>query len=461
MRTCTRPPLGAMHDRRAVALEPHRERDVVDHAVADRRVAAGALVAVAAHQGVAARGQGDGHARVADEGRRRDDRGDHEDRRGRQHPLGAARGLDQRQRRDRGGIVLLGPGQGRRRGSRARARRRRRRTAATPRGRARRPAGAPTACRSSPAAPARRARRRAAGRRPPRRRSPATCRRGSRRRRRSTCRSGQSRASSERTAGADAGLLVPRGHDHADRRRGRWARAAGSSGRACRRASRADRRTRPQVAAVAPARRCRSTGRMGRCYREVVGAPTPATTSQGVPDALADRVREALEGCRSTSELYDAFVGALARALGKQALIALYGAVDDRAWLEAQRGYSVVVHSLVLERGIFGRALRLGVTQVATDARRRPGLRRRGRRRHGARRGAVPADGRAWPARRRARRHAAAGLAARRAGGRRSTCWSRASASSRRAAARRAPSTSCRARSCASPRRATPARCWS
>ncbi len=106
---------------------------------------------------------------------------------------------------------------------------------------------------------------------------------------------------------------------------------------------------------------------MGRCYREVVAAHTPATTTQGLPDALAGRVREALQGCRSTSELYDAFVAALARALGPQALIALYGAVDDRAWLEAQRGYSVVVHSLVLERGIFGRALRLGVTQVASD----------------------------------------------------------------------------------------------
>ena len=87
---------------------------------------------------------------------------------------------------------------------------------------------------------------------------------------------------------------------------------------------------------------------MARCYREVVGAPTPAPTSQGAPNALAERVREALDGCRSTSELYDAFVAALARALGQDALIALYGAVDDRAWLEAQRGYSVVVHALVL-----------------------------------------------------------------------------------------------------------------
>jgi diguanylate cyclase (GGDEF)-like protein len=80
-----------------------------------------------------------------------------------------------------------------------------------------------------------------------------------------------------------------------------------------------------------------------------------------------ERVRDALGGCRSPSELFDTFVAALSRSLGPQALVSLYAADDDRAWLEAQRGYQVVVHGLLLDHGVFGRALRTGQTQVVAD----------------------------------------------------------------------------------------------
>ena len=146
-------------------------------------------------------------------------------------------------------------------------------------------------------------------------RSPATCRLGTRRRPRrpagrampGPAASGSRRRRRASSSRAGTTTLTDGRGAGARRRVERPGVAASVEGRQAGRGP----RSRPSRRA----RRCRSAGPMARCYREVVGAPPPATTSQGVPDADSRIVvREALQGCRSPSELFDAFVAALVRA---------------------------------------------------------------------------------------------------------------------------------------------------
>ena len=377
-------------------------------------MAARALVAVAAHERVAAGGQRDRHARAAHERRRCDDGGDHEDRGRGQHPLGPAGGLDQRQRRDRAGVLLLGAGQ---RGGQAR------RGVddvgvgeqqPLARARARRPAAAPTACRPSPAAAAHRGRRRARG--SPAAASRIACHVPSRlsSSTTTTCRSGQSSASSERTAAptpassSRAGTttvtdgvapVAPPG-----RADGRAAERRGPTGGRGPRPRPSRRRGGAEVPVgwpdatvrswphLHPPRRPRAARRPGGSRaRGAGGLPLDERALRRVRRGARPRPRQARADRALRRRRRPGLARGAARLLGRRALAGA-GA------------------------GIFGRALRLGVTQVATDPAADPDYvavptaSRPGRR-------AVPADRGPRPARRRARRHPAAGVAARRAGG--------------------------------------------
>ena len=294
------------------------QRDVVDHAVADRGVAARARRSASRRTSVwppAASATGTRGLRTSAAGAI--DRRHEQDRRRRQHPLG--RGPTSRSaaapRSPRRPPARPGPA--RRPGWPARAGRRRRRTAATRRARARRPAAAPTACRSSPAAARvpRTATQRADRPRP---RLAIACHVPS-----SALvvdhddlQVGPSRrARSERTAAPTPRLLVARGRPRpTPTARGRPRRRVERTGVAARVEGRQQDdgptpRPWPGTSAVPkyPGRWADATVRSWAHRR-------PPRRPGRAPTRLADRVREALAGCRSTSELYDAFVAALARA---------------------------------------------------------------------------------------------------------------------------------------------------
>jgi diguanylate cyclase (GGDEF)-like protein len=76
-------------------------------------------------------------------------------------------------------------------------------------------------------------------------------------------------------------------------------------------------------------------------------------------------------GSELPGKCIDAAVGALYEAIGG-VLPSVFVLEHGRLWLVAQRGYAVVPDGLPIERGVMGRAVRLGVPQNAVDVRSDP-----------------------------------------------------------------------------------------
>jgi diguanylate cyclase (GGDEF)-like protein len=76
-----------------------------------------------------------------------------------------------------------------------------------------------------------------------------------------------------------------------------------------------------------------------------------------------------LEG-EAPAKCIDAAVGALYGAIG--GLTSVFVLEHGRLWLVAQRGYAVVPDGLRVERGVMGRAVRLGTAQLVADVRSDP-----------------------------------------------------------------------------------------
>jgi diguanylate cyclase (GGDEF)-like protein len=79
-------------------------------------------------------------------------------------------------------------------------------------------------------------------------------------------------------------------------------------------------------------------------------------------------VSGAVRGQRTPAELFDAALSAIWDAVGREACgVALFVAGEARLWLEAQVGYNAVVHTIGLDIGVYGRAVRDGVVQAVAD----------------------------------------------------------------------------------------------
>jgi diguanylate cyclase (GGDEF)-like protein len=105
-------------------------------------------------------------------------------------------------------------------------------------------------------------------------------------------------------------------------------------------------------------------------------AATPAGGQVPLDGAiLAAAAKQAAAAAGVDSELpakcIDAAVGALHAAIGGL-LPSVFVLEHGRLWLVAQRGYAVVPDGLRIERGVMGRAVRLGMPQHAVDVRSDP-----------------------------------------------------------------------------------------
>ena len=108
-------------------------------------------------------------------------------------------------------------------------------------------------------------------------------------------------------------------------------------------------------------------------------APTPARVSPPVDASLlavaANRAAAAAAEASEPAQAIDAAVGALHEAIAGL-LPSVFVFEHGRLWLVSQRGYAVVPDGLSVERGIMGRAVRLGRPQLVTGRSRRSRLRR-------------------------------------------------------------------------------------
>ena len=104
-------------------------------------------------------------------------------------------------------------------------------------------------------------------------------------------------------------------------------------------------------------------------------ASTPARVASPLDAALlaaAARQAAAEAGCSSEpAEAIDAAVGKLHDGLAG-ILPSVFVLEHGRLWLVAQRGYAVVPDGIKVERGVMGRAVRLGRAQLAPDVRSDP-----------------------------------------------------------------------------------------
>jgi diguanylate cyclase (GGDEF)-like protein len=104
-------------------------------------------------------------------------------------------------------------------------------------------------------------------------------------------------------------------------------------------------------------------------------ATTPAGGRVPADRALlaagAKHAAAAVEGLSQPAAAIDAAVGALHEAVGG-VLPSVFVLEHGRLWLVAQRGYAVVPDGIRIERGVMGRAVRLGVPQHAPDVRSDP-----------------------------------------------------------------------------------------
>ncbi len=101
-------------------------------------------------------------------------------------------------------------------------------------------------------------------------------------------------------------------------------------------------------------------------------APTPARVSPPLDSALlAVAVNRAASAAAEVSEPAKAIAAAVEALHGAVAglLPAVFVFEHGRLWLVAQRGYAVVPDGLSVERGVMGRAVRLGRPQFAADVR--------------------------------------------------------------------------------------------
>ena len=104
-------------------------------------------------------------------------------------------------------------------------------------------------------------------------------------------------------------------------------------------------------------------------------APTPARISPPVDGGLlavaANQAASAAAEIGEPAKAIDAAVEALHAAVSGL-LPSVFVFEHSRLWLVAQRGYAVVPDGLSVERGVMGRAVRLGRPQLATDVRADP-----------------------------------------------------------------------------------------
>jgi diguanylate cyclase (GGDEF)-like protein len=94
------------------------------------------------------------------------------------------------------------------------------------------------------------------------------------------------------------------------------------------------------------------------------GGPVPLDA--GVLAAAARHAAASADGSLRPARAIDAAVGALYESLGA-VLPSVFVLEHGRLWLVAQRGYAVVPDGIRIERGVMGRAVRLGTAQHATD----------------------------------------------------------------------------------------------
>ncbi len=110
-------------------------------------------------------------------------------------------------------------------------------------------------------------------------------------------------------------------------------------------------------------------------FNRVEHAPTPARVSSPVdPGLLAVAANRAASAAAEASEPAEAIAAAVEALHDAVAglLPAVFVFEHGRLWLVAQRGYAVVPDGLSVERGVMGRAVRLGRTQLAPDVRADP-----------------------------------------------------------------------------------------
>ena len=117
-------------------------------------------------------------------------------------------------------------------------------------------------------------------------------------------------------------------------------------------------------------------GLVGRFPHHVEHAPTPARVSPPVDAGLlAVAANRAASAAAEASEPPASAIAAAVEAL-HAAVAGLLPSVfvfeHGRLWLVAQRGYAVVPDGLSVERGVMGRAVRLGRAQLAADVRADP-----------------------------------------------------------------------------------------
>jgi diguanylate cyclase (GGDEF)-like protein len=66
--------------------------------------------------------------------------------------------------------------------------------------------------------------------------------------------------------------------------------------------------------------------------------------------------------------LFDAALTAVQESIGREVCgLGLFVLSEERLWLEAQVGYTAVVHTIGLDTGIYGRAMREGIVQMIPD----------------------------------------------------------------------------------------------
>ena len=97
----------------------------------------------------------------------------------------------------------------------------------------------------------------------------------------------------------------------------------------------------------------------------------PAPLDEGLLAAAAKQAAAATAGSVRPGKAIDAGVGALHEAVAG-ILPSVFVLEHGRLWLVAQRGYAVVPDGIRIERGVMGRAVRLGTPQHAKDVRSDP-----------------------------------------------------------------------------------------
>jgi diguanylate cyclase (GGDEF)-like protein len=98
-------------------------------------------------------------------------------------------------------------------------------------------------------------------------------------------------------------------------------------------------------------------------------ASAPAPRARVLDRALlAVAVQEAVAAARAEEDAVTAIAAAVTRLHGRVGgLPAVFVLEHGRLWLVAERGYAVVPDGISIDRGIMGRAVRLGRAQVVTD----------------------------------------------------------------------------------------------